>query len=194
MYNNKTLILCIDSSKRSTGAALISHYKDEDKNDIFEIVEKVLIKTKPFPNEPIFKSELDSYNMMKLFTEKYMEYIDYGVLEGFAFGGQGLTKLAATASVYQLLLAQNEKPIILIAPNRVKLIVGSHGKATKAEVRQGLKNFLKDFETIKWPSYDVSDAVAIGISSAIVNLYPERFKATPKKKKVAKPKEPTINV
>lgn len=183
MYNNKTLFLSIDSSKRSTGAALITHHKNENKEDVFEIVSKVLIKTKPFKGEPVFKSELDSYNMMSLFIKDYVQFIDYGVLEGFAFGGQGLTKLAATAAVYQLLLAQNEKPIIHIAPNRVKLIIGGSGRATKEEVRLGLKNFLKDFDTIKWPSFDVSDAVAIGIASAIVNLYPEKYKTIKKVKK-----------
>lgn len=166
------------------GAALVTHFKNENKEDIFEIVEKVLIKTKPFKGEPLFKSELDSYNMMSLFIKDYVEFIDYGVLEGFAFGGQGLTTLAATAAVYQLLLAQNSKPIIHIAPNRVKMIVGGNGRSTKQEVRIGLKNFIKDFETIKWPSYDVSDAVAIGVASAIVNLYPERFKTAIKKRKV----------
>lgn len=185
MYNNKTLILGIDSSKRSTGVALVTHTKIDDK-DVFEIVSKCVLKTKAFKGEPIFKSELDSYNMMKHFIKDYVEYIDYGVLEGFAFGGQGLTTLAATAAVYQLLLAQNNKPILHIAPNRVKLIVGGNGKASKDEVRAGLSKYLKDFDLIKWPTYDVSDAAAIAVSSAIVNLYPERFVKKCVKKRLPK--------
>jgi Holliday junction resolvasome RuvABC endonuclease subunit len=128
--------------------------------------------------------------MMKHYLDSYMEYIDYGVLEGFAFGGQGLTKLASTAAVYQLLLAQNKKPIIHIAPNRVKLLISGSGKGSKQEVQAGLSKFLVNFDTISWNSFDVSDAAAIAVSSAIVNLYPERFKTTVKKKlKKEKPDE-----
>jgi Holliday junction resolvasome RuvABC endonuclease subunit len=185
MYNNKTLILGIDSSKRSTGVCLLTHTKVDDK-DVFEVVSKCVLKTKAFKDEPVFKSELDSYNMMKHFIADYVSEIDYGVLEGFAFGGQGLTKLAATAAVYQLLLAQNNKLILHIAPNRVKMIVGGSGKATKEEVRAGLKDFLVDFDKITWPTYDVSDAAAIAVASAIVNLYPERFEKKCVKKRLPK--------
>lgn len=175
MKDNKIVILAVDSSKRNTGVAIVTHYKDENDQDIFEILAKVHIKVKPAPNEKVFQCELQSYNMMSLFVKDYIEYIDYAVLEGFAFGGQGLTKLASTAAVYQLLFAMNNIPIIHIAPNRVKKIVGGTGKATKQEVRSGLSNFLKDYDKITWPSYDVSDAAAIGVASAIVHLYPERF-------------------
>ena len=50
----------------------------------------------------------------------------------------------------------------------------------------GLEKFIKDYNTLTWPSYDVSDAAAIGIASAIVNLYPERFTTPPKKPRVKK--------
>lgn len=140
------------------------------------------IKVKPLKNEPIFYAELQSYNMMSYYLKDYLKYIDYAVLEGFAFGGAGLTKLASTASVYQLLLAQNNIPIIHIAPTRVKLIIAGSGKATKQEVQKNLKQFLVNYDAIKWQSLDVSDSAGIAVASAIVNLYPERFKNYKKKK------------
>lgn len=184
MLQNKLLILGIDSSKRKTGVSLITYTRVDDK-DVFELVDRVLITTKAFKGEPLFKSELDSYNMLKLFLTPYMENIDYGVLEGFAFGGQGLTTLAATAAVYQLLLAQNGKQIVHIAPSRVKKIIAGDGHADKTLVRDKLKDWLINFDSIVWPSLDVSDSAAIAIASAIVNIYPERF-ATVKKVRVTK--------
>lgn len=181
MLDNKLLILGIDSSKRKTGVSLITHTKVDDK-DIFELVDRVLITTKPFKGEPLFKSELDSYNMLKLFLTPYMENIDYGVLEGFAYGGQGLTTLAATAAVYQLLLAQNGKQIVHIAPSRVKKIITGDGHADKTKVKDSLKTWLINFDTIIWPSLDVTDSAAIAIASAIVNIYPERFVVVKKPK------------
>jgi len=191
LYKDKTLILGLDSSKRNTGVSLITHFKKEDGSDVFELLSKVHIKVKPVPNEPVFFCELQSYNMLAYFLKDYIEYIDYGVLEGFAFGGQGLTKLASTAAVYQLLLAQNNIPIIHIAPTRVKLIVSGSGKGSKQEVRAGLSNFLINYDTIKWPTFDVSDSAAIAVASAIVNLYPERF---PSKTKLKKAKKVAIKV
>lgn len=189
MYNNKTLILGIDSSKRSTGVALITHYKSEDNKDIFELYKKVLIKTKSKPGDHLFQSELDSYEMMKAFLKDDVKLIDYAALEGFAFGGRNLTGLSATAAMYQLIMAQEKIPLIHIAPKRVKLIVAETGNATKQEVKAGLKNYLINYDTIVWPSFDVTDAAAIAISSAIVNLYPERFekKIPCPKKKILKP-------
>lgn len=184
MINNKIVILAVDSSKRNTGVAIITHYKDDNGQDIFEVLSKVHIKIKPIPNEKVFQCELQSYNMMSFFIKDYISIIDYAVLEGYAFGGQGLTKLASTAAVFQLLFAMNNIPIIHIAPKRVKKIIADSGNATKIEVRQGLEKFIKDYNTITWPSYDVSDAAAIGIASAIVNLYPERFTTPPKKSRI----------
>lgn len=186
MKDNKIVILAVDSSKRNTGVAIVTHYKDENNQDVFEILAKVHIKVKPIPNEKVFQCELQSYNMMSFFIKDYISIIDYAVLEGYAFGGQGLTKLASTAAVYQLLFAMNNIPIIHIAPKRVKKIIADTGNATKIEVRQGLEKFIKDYSNITWPSYDVSDAAAIGIASAIVHIYPERFPTPIKKPRVKK--------
>lgn len=120
----------------------------------------------------------------------YIDIIDYAAFEGFAFGGQGLTQLSGTAAVYQLYYAQKSKPVIHIAPTRVKLLIGGSGKAEKSSVQKGLKDFLSNFDTIRWNAFDESDATAIAISSSIVNLYPERFPKVIKKKKV---KEVIVN-
>lgn len=176
-----TYIAGIDSSKRSTGVAIIKHYKDSDNNDVFELIDKWLIKTKLVKGQHLFQSELDSYNAMVDTMSKYIDQISYASFEGFAFGGQGLTQLSSTAAVFQLYFAQNNKPIVHLAPTRVKLLVGGKGKAEKEEVREGLSNFIKNVDTVVWKSYDESDAVAIAISSAIVNLYPERFPVKVKK-------------
>lgn len=139
MKDNKILVLGIDSSKRKTGVCIIAYSKVDGK-DVYEIVEKALIKVPAIPNEPIFYSEYKSYLLLQEFLKKYVNDLDYSALEGFAFGGQGLTKLASTAAVYQLYLCQINKVITHIAPTRVKLIVGGSGKATKEEVRKRIRS------------------------------------------------------
>lgn len=181
MLNNKTLVLGLDSSKRSTGACLIYYSKVDDK-DVFELYKKVLIKTKYKKDCHLFQSELDSYNMLEYFLKDDIKFIDYCVIEGFAFGGTGLTQLSATAAVYQLLMAQNNIPVVHIAPKRVKLIIADSGNATKEVVQEKLNNYIINYSDVTWPSLDVSDSAAIGIAGTIVNLYPERFIKNVKKK------------
>lgn len=159
----------------------MTHYKDKTGKDIFELIDKWLIKTKATANEHSFQSGLDSYNLLTSTMKDHIKTVDYTAFENFAFGGQGLTQLSSTAAVYQLYYAQHAKPVVNIAPTRVKLIIAGKGKAEKEEVRAGLSNFIKDFENIQFKSYDESDAVAIAVASAIVNLYPEKFPAKIKK-------------
>lgn len=179
------IMVGIDSSKRCTGVSVLKHYKHEDQ-DKFEILDKWLIKTKNTPTEALFESELTSYNLMVSTMKPYIKKVNYAAFEGFAFGGQGLTQLSSTAAVFQLYYAQQKKPIVHIAPTRVKLIVAGSGRADKIEVRAGLSKFIDNFDTIVWKSYDESDSVAIAIASAIINLYPERFPVKVKTRKVIK--------
>ena len=185
MKDGKTIIVGMDSSKRCTGVALISHYKDKDL-DVFEIIDKTSIKTKLVKGSHLFASELESYNAIGVFLAKYINIVDYAAFEGFAFGGQGLTGLSGTAAVYQLYFAQQGKPVVHIAPTRVKKIITDKGKAEKEEVQAALIKFITNIKGITFNTYDESDACGIAISSAIINLYPERF---PKPvKKIRKPK------
>lgn len=173
-------ILGLDSSKRNTGVSIIKY---DSLLDMYELVEKHMIRTKYKLGDHLFQSELESYNQLISIINDFKNPFKFCTLEGFAFGGQGLTKLASTAAVFQLACVQKNISVNHIAPKRVKLLISGSGNSDKNQVRTGLKKFLNNFDSISWKTFDESDSAAIAIAANIVFLNPDDFQKVVKIKK-----------
>ena len=158
----------LDLSITSTGLAVVEFLGDRK----FRLITKKTIA----PRLPLkgFDRRVDSIETFKLACATFEEIqrCKFFVIENYSFGSPGrITDLAELGGLYKYYISEGlKKGFDLIPPQTVKKQVTGNGRSDKIAVREGLKNFLINYDEINWENYDESDAVAVAIAYGLLMI------------------------
>lgn len=159
-------ILAIDASLSCTGLAILKIV--DTTNFQFELVALNSIKVPQKKTDSKFQRKIDIRDVFHYFVQQYVHLIDFAVFENYAFAGNGhLCDIAEVTGLMKLVLHTADIPFAAIAPKSVKKVITGNGNASKTNVKEDLRNYLVNYDSIKPRSLDESDAIAIGVSYAI---------------------------
>lgn len=154
----------IDASMSRTGLSIVS----VDKNRKFHLLDKtsLIVQTRYF--EDRFDKKIYVRDMFEFWLEARIQTVSFFVFENYSYNGRGsIADLAELNGVLKHYIRLHKKPICYIAPATVKKIVGGHGRASKEDVRDGLRNFLVDYDDITFNNLDESDSAAVAVAYSI---------------------------
>lgn len=162
-----TIYAGIDPSITCTGVCAVEMI-DED-NLKFEFVDKKTLAVGKLKVRG-FEKRAGIADAFEYMFENFPEYKEcaFFIFESYSYGSQGhLAELGELNGMIKRFLQVNDKPFDTISPMEVKKLVGGHGRATKVEVRDGLRKFLVNFDSINWENFDESDAAAVAVAYGI---------------------------
>ena len=95
-------------------------------------------------------------------------------LENYSYASVGhLADLGEMAGLFKYFLhTYKSTPVncYVIAPASVKKRLTGSGKGDKTLVREALRHYIEDYDSIEWNSLDESDACAVGIAHFLTML------------------------
>ena len=155
----------IDPSIACTGLAILEMNDDST----FTLVDKVSLSTKKTKYRERWDKKVDMLSMFKFYLKDKIGDISFFVFENYSYGSPGhLADLGELGGLFKLYLHEHKKSFDVIAPTSVKKKVTGKGRASKEEVQEGVLDFIVNNEAIVWNNFDESDAVAVGISYALI--------------------------
>jgi crossover junction endodeoxyribonuclease RuvC len=152
------IYLGLDISGTCTGYAVVEHTDGEDKVDVLEIGH---IKT--------YSSQQDGQRMKAIHDKldevlKTYDFAEIAKEKGFTAGNRSTQLIFKATGVSEFAVTNNGYvKIYEYAPTTIKKQITGNGKATKEEVEEGLRRYLKDPD-ITFETNDESDATAVVVT------------------------------
>lgn len=180
--SRKLAFIAIDPSINGTGIAFMHYTGDFKSNHKFKVLSKYTLSLGRKKNIYLdkFLKKVDVLHLFKFAVEESeanfcSEYdFKWSVLENYSYASVGhLADLGEMAGLFKYFLhTYKSTPVncYVIAPASVKKRLTGSGKGDKTLVREALRHYIEDYDSIEWNSLDESDACAVGIAHFLTML------------------------
>jgi crossover junction endodeoxyribonuclease RuvC len=151
------LILALDTSLNGTGATVLEY-----KNNSFYVVESHRIN-----NIKLKTHQQKLHRIVKFIEELLIKYdIECCVCEkGFSRYIKATQALYKVVGVVEYITAEYKLTCNYITPTQVKKTITGNGKASKEEVKEGIRNYVNISDaTLNEMSNDETDSIAVGVA------------------------------